>query len=154
MPAAINSQPKVRPFVLSKQEISHLPLENFDADKKKATGSFQQIFSSPDTPTESLHIGVATFPARRDGQESFEALHRHPQAEFYYILSGQAVVKIDDMYYEVTAGHALFISGDAEHGFWNPSETEELFFLWGFAIDGFKEVVYRFTEGKTLTSAG
>lgn len=145
MSAATISQPTARPFVLSKQQISELPLEDF-SDKSKATGGWRNIFSSPATPTDSLTIGLATFPPRSASQESFEALHRHKQAEFYYILSGQAVVKIDGMDYQVASGHALFIPGDSEHGFWNTSDEDELVFLWGFAINGFREVVYRFTE--------
>ena len=143
--APLTSKPGVRPFVLSKQEINSLPLEDFSGDKKKATGGWKQIFSSPDTPTDSLNIGLAVFPPRTDSQESFEALHRHQQAEFYYILSGQGIVKIEGVDYDVTGGHALFIPGDAEHGFWNISKESDLVFLWGFAIDGFSEVVYRFT---------
>lgn len=135
----------VRPFVLSKDEVLNIPLENFSGNDKRATGGWRQIFSAPETPTDSLNIGVAHFPPRTETQQSFEALHRHKQAEFYYILSGEAIVKIEGVPYEVKAGHALFIPGDAEHGFWNTSYTEELFFLWGFAADGFRDIVYRFT---------
>jgi mannose-6-phosphate isomerase-like protein (cupin superfamily) len=140
-----NSKPRVQPFILSKQDIDSIPLENFSGNEKRATGGWRQIFSSPETPTDSLNIGIAHFPPRRASQESFEALHRHKQAEFYYILSGQAVVKIEGVDYDVVPGHALFIPGDAEHGFWNTSTEEELVFIWGFAVDGFRDVVYRFT---------
>ncbi|RJE20975.1 AraC-like ligand binding domain protein [Aspergillus sclerotialis] len=146
MSADTRSQPSVRPFVLSKQQIDSLPFENFAGDKKKATGGWRNIFSSPASPTDSLTLGIATFPPRSASEESFEALHRHKQAEFYYILSGHAVVKIEGLDYEVTSGHALFIPGDAEHGFWNTSNEEDLIFLWGFGIDGFGEVVYRFSH--------
>lgn len=153
MAATIDSKSDVRPFVLSKQEINQLPLEDFSDSRTgfvSKGGGWRNIFSAPTTPTDSLNIGIATFPPRSASQMSFEALHRHKQAEFYYILSGQAVVRIDDAKYEVGAGHALFIPGDAEHGFWNPSEEEALVFLWGFACDGFKEVVYQFSKGKNL----
>lgn len=122
-------QPNVRPFVLSKQQIDSLPFENFAGDRKKATGGWRNIFSSPTSPTDSLTLGIATFPPPSALEESFEALHRHKQAEFYYILSGQARVRIDSVDYEVTSGHALFIPGDAEHGFWNTSTEEKLVFL-------------------------
>lgn len=145
MSALPDSKPNVRPFVLSKEEIGSIPLENFSGNDKRATGGWRQIFCSPESPTDSLNIGIAHFPPRSPTQESFEALHRHKQAEFYYILAGQAVVKIEGVDYDVVPGHALFIPGDAEHGFWNTSTEEELVFLWGFAVDGFKDVVYRFT---------
>ena len=138
MTASATTKLIVRPFVLSKHEINSLPLEDFAGDKKRATGGWKQILSSPDTPTDSLNIGIAILPPKTNSQESFEALHRHQQAEFYYILSGQAMVKIDDVDYDVVPGHALFIPGNAEHGFWNTSHEEDLVFLWGFAIDGFK----------------
>lgn len=135
-----------RPYVLSKQQIDQLPLEDFAGDKKKATGGWRQIFSRPATPTDSLNLGIAHFPPRTASEESFEALHRHEQAEFYYILSGQGTVRIAGVDYDVTSGHALFIPGDAEHGFWNTSQEEELVFLWGFGVDGFDQVVYRFSH--------
>lgn len=72
----------VRGFVLSKDEIDKILLENFSGDQKRATGGWKQIFSSPDTPTDSLNIGIAHFPRRTADQESIEALHRHKQAEF------------------------------------------------------------------------
>lgn len=143
-------KPTPRPFVLSKEEIEALPMENFSDDPKRATGGWQQIFSSPETPTNELNIGIARFPPASKTQESFEALHRHKQAEFYYILSGSATVKIDGMDHEVSPGHALFIPGDAEHGFWNRDTENELVFLWGFAIDGFKDVLYRFSDNPSL----
>ncbi|KAJ5155564.1 hypothetical protein N7492_008367 [Penicillium capsulatum] len=144
--AASSSQTTVRPYVLSKEEVDALPFEDFAGDQKKATGGWQNIFSKPTSPTDSLTLGLATFPPRTESTESFEALHRHEQAEFYYILSGHAIVKISGVDYPVTSGHALFIPGDAEHGFWNTSHEEKLVFLWGFGIDGFGEVKYRFSH--------
>lgn len=136
----------IRPWVLSKEQIEALPLLNFSGDSTKATGGWQQIFSNPDTPTNELNIGIARFPPHSDSRESFEALHKHKQAEFYYILSGTAVVRIEGTDYVASPGHALYIPGDAEHGFWNEDTEKELVFLWGFACDGFRDVIYRFTD--------
>ena len=142
----------VRPFVLSGSDIHNLPIENFTGDKSHATGGWKQIFNAPDTPTNEFNIGIAHFPPRSADQESFVTLHRHQQAEWYYMLKGQGVVKIEGVEYRCEPGHAFFIPGDAEHGSWNTSETEELVFLWGFAVDGFHQIVFRFSEGAKLIS--
>lgn len=142
MPA---SKSPVRPHVVSKEDIDSIPLENFSGDPKRAIGGWKQIFSAPRTPTDSLNIGVAHFPPSTTIRESFEALHRHKQAEFYYILSGEARVQIEGVDYDVRPGTAIFIPGDAEHGFVNTSTKEELVFLWGFAADGFGDIIYRFS---------
>ena len=136
---------KVQPVVLSGTQVAALPMENFSNDTSRATGGWQQMFSAPNTPTNELNIGLARFPPRKPGQESFEALHRHKQAEFYYMLEGECVVRIEGVKYPCKPGHVLFIPGDAEHGFWNTSEETELVFLWGFAADGFRDIVYRFS---------
>lgn len=141
---------KILPVVLSEEEVNNIPTENFAGDESRATGGWKQIFNSPSTPTNELNIGLARFPARRPGQESFEALHRHSQAEFYYMLRGECIVKLEGKEYHCKPGHALFIPGDAEHGFWNTSTTQELVFLWGFAVDGFHQVIYQFSEGVQL----
>lgn len=145
-------KPTPRPFVLHKFDIDAQALEHFpDDEPKRATrGGWRTLFSSPDTPTDSLNIGIARWPPRTSTQDPFAALalHRHKQAEFYYILKGQARVQIEGVDHNVGPGAALFIPGDGEHGFWNTSDEEELVILYGFACNSFKEVVYRFSGDK------
>ena len=57
------------------------------------------------------------------------------------------MLKIDDVEHEVARGDVVFIPGDAEHGIWNMDDEEELRWLYCFAVDGFGEVVYRFSDG-------
>ena len=135
----------VQPVVLSKQDIDSLPVNGF-SEPGRIVGGFQNIFASETTPTNELTFGVARFPARTSQQTAFEALHRHAPAEFYHILSGHMVIFLEGVRHRVTAGHAIYIPGDAEHGFCNPSTEEELVFSWGFATDGFSGIEYRFSE--------
>jgi len=55
------------------------------------------------------------------------------------------VVRIDGAEHEVAGGDVVFIPGDAEHGIWNVDGERELKWLYCFAVDGFGEVVYRFS---------
>jgi mannose-6-phosphate isomerase-like protein (cupin superfamily) len=142
--ASSTPSPKASPYVLSASQIAALPLEG-SPNKHHFTGQWKQLISSPLTPTDSMNLGIAHFPPRTETEESFGALHRHAQAEFYYILAGEGVVRISGADHDVRKGHVLFIPGDAEHGFWNTSYGEELVFLYGFAVGGFGEVVYRFS---------
>lgn len=145
---AVNSteqkQP-IRPVVLSKQAIDSLPVNGFP-EPGRIVGGFQNIFANETTPTNELTFGVAKFPARTPKQTAFEALHRHTPAEFYHILSGQMLIMLEGVRHRVGAGAAIYIPGDAEHGFCNPSTEEELVFSWGFATDGFSGIEYRWSE--------
>lgn len=141
----MNTKQPVQPVVLSKQDIDSLPVLGFP-EPGRIVGGFQNIFADESTPTNELTFGVARFPARTSQQTSFEALHRHNPAEFYYILSGHMVIILEGVYHNVTAGHAIYIPGDSEHGFCNPSSNDELVFVWGFATDGFSKIEYRWLE--------
>jgi len=61
------------------------------------------------------------------------------------VIAGRGVVVIDGAEHGVSAGDVVYIPGDAEHGVWNVSASEELRWLYCFAVDGFGEVVYRFS---------
>ena len=139
-------RPSIQPVVLSKTDIDSLPPVAGFAGPERIYGGFQTIFAKEVTSTNELTFGVANFPARTSRQTSFEALHRHAPAEFYHILSGHMVIFLDGVKYRVTTGHAIYIPGDAEHGFCNPSTEEELVFSWGFGTDGFRGIEYRWSE--------
>lgn len=144
-PNGVKSKPAVSPVVLSKQDIDALPVLGF-AEPGRIFGGFQNIFANETTPTDALTFGIARFPARTPLQTAFEALHRHEPAEFYYILSGRMVIMLEGVVHRMTAGHAVFIPGNAEHGFCNPSTEEELVFVWGFPTDGFSGIEYRWSD--------
>ena len=135
----------VQPLVVSKEEVDALPVLGFP-EPGRIVGGFQNIFAQESTPTNELTFGIAKFPPKTDIQTSFEALHRHTPAEFYYILQGHMYILLEGKEHSVSAGHAIFIPGDAEHGFCNPSRSEELVFVWGFPIDGFVGIEYRWSE--------
>lgn len=73
------------------------------------------------------------------------AMHRHKQAEFYYVLSGTGVVRIEGQDHTVKVGDAIFIPSDAEHGVFNYG-WEEFKWLYCFGVDSFQYIVYRFTH--------
>jgi hypothetical protein len=56
------------------------------------------------------------------------------------------VIILEGARYRVTAGHAINIPGNAEHGCCNPSLEEDLVFSWGFATDGFSKIEDRWSE--------
>ena len=145
MASPIVQESSVKPIVLSKEAIDSLPVLGFP-EPGRISGGFQVVFANETTPTDQLTFGVARFPARTSQRTSFEALHRHTPAEFYHITSGHMVIFLEGVRYKVTAGHAIYIPGDAEHGFCNPSTAEDLVFSWGFATDGFRKIEYKWSE--------
>ncbi|KAL5002811.1 RmlC-like cupin domain-containing protein [Aspergillus recurvatus] len=96
------------------------------------------------TPSSNICAGLASCPPHTGKL----ALHRHTQAEIYYITSGRGIVSIEGIEHEVSAGSVLFIPGDAEHGVVNRG-GEALEWFYAFPTAGFGDVVYRFSgEGR------
>lgn len=139
------SKPVVKPVVVSKEEIDALPVQSIP-EAGRIVGGFQNIFAKESTPTDELSFGIARIPAKTVAKTSYAALHRHTPAEFYYILQGHMYILLEGKEHRVSAGHAIFIPGDVEHGYCNPSQDEELVFVWGFAIPGFEGFEYRWSE--------
>ncbi len=102
--------------------------------------AWRTLISADIAPSDSLSAGVAWIePGCRLN------LHRHEPAEIYFILEGAGVVTINSEHRAVSAGDAVFIPADAEHGIRNDSQAT-LRFFYAFAKDSFAEVVYRFPE--------
>ncbi|KAL4817102.1 RmlC-like cupin domain-containing protein [Aspergillus spinulosporus] len=134
---------KTKPIVLNPETIYSLPAESFPASNNTNNLSWRTLLStSPPhlTPSTNMCAGLASCPPHT-GQLS---LHRHSQAEIYYITSGRGIVNIEGFEHEVSAGSVLFIPGDAEHGVVNRGE-EALEWFYVFPTAGFGEVVYRFS---------
>lgn len=115
------------------------PREGWD-DPVRGRVAWYTLFSQDIAPTDSMSAGVAEVPA--GGQLH---LHRHAQPELYYILEGTGIMSIDGQERLVTAGAAIFIPGDAEHGIRGEGGSS-VRLLYVFPTDKFSDVVYRFPE--------
>ena len=101
---------------------------------------WKTLFSRGTTPTEALTLGIAHVPP---GEAL--AAHRHAEPEIYLVLDGVATVTVGDDEWQLEAGAAIFIPGNAVHGCRN-GEATELRFAYVFATDSFEAVEYDFGE--------
>ena len=126
---------------LSKHQIIRLPdnlPESFPAADINTRGnaSWKTLFSS------EMSAGIACCPPKGN-----LGLHKHTQAEVYYILSGRGTVLIEGQHHVLEPGMTVLIPGDAEHGVSNEGSED---FRWLYVFPGrFEDVVYRFrNEGR------
>lgn len=101
--------------------------------------TFRTVFSSDSTDTEHLVTGVAEL-----AEAGYLALHRHVQAETYFVLSGSGVVTLDGIEHAVHAGSNVFIPGSCEHGIANTG-PHTLRFFYVLAADSFTDIEYVFS---------
>ena len=126
----------VKPFVVETRDQQR---DGWD-DPVKGRIGWRTLFSGDATPTNALTAGLAEVEPN-----GWLGLHRHTPAEVYYVIEGTGVVTIEGMDHNVSAGTALFIPGDAEHGVRNPG-TAPLRFVYVFPSDSFGEIEYRFSN--------
>jgi mannose-6-phosphate isomerase-like protein (cupin superfamily) len=127
---------KLAPTVV---EESKQPRDGWD-DSVKGRIGWRTLFSGDITPTNGLTAGIAEVQPG-----GWLGLHRHAPPEIYYMLAGRGVVTLAGAEHAVTAGSAVFIPGDVEHGIRNSGRTV-LRFLYAFAADSFSDIEYRFTN--------
>ncbi len=130
--ANINAAPKA--FSVN---AAHVPLEG-GMDPAFGSVRWRTLINGDDSTPKEFVLGVAEF----DACGTLEP-HRHSAAEFYFGLSGSGVVTIDGTPHDISAGVALYIPGDAEHGV--VAGPEGLRFSYGFAEPQFSAVTYRFS---------
>ncbi|KAL4933141.1 cupin domain-containing protein [Aspergillus undulatus] len=159
-PSTANTTTKPQPIILTPSSISSHRQDTFPSASHGHNLTWLTLLSSPSTPSTSLSAGIATL--RPNG---YLALHRHRQAEIYYVLNGSAVVVIDNEKYRVGRGTVVFMPGDAEHGVFNYRDVkgdnnegegedgngegkgeEDFIWLYIFPEGSFGDVVYRFSE--------
>jgi quercetin dioxygenase-like cupin family protein len=128
--------PPSEPFVINETECE---VECWD-DPMRGVVSWRTLLSGDRTPTNSLTMGVATVWAA-DAVDI--RLHRHEQAEAYYILSGRGVLTIEGADYALTAGVTAFIPGGRLHGA-RAMGADPLRILYVFAADSFGQIQYDF----------
>ncbi|KAJ4124251.1 hypothetical protein NW768_009609 [Fusarium equiseti] len=109
------------------------------AEKERGNATWHTLLSSPGTASTSLTSGIAACPSN-----GALALHRHTQAEVYYILDGSGEVEIEGKRYPVSKGNLIWIPGDAEHGVF--CGGEELKWLYIFPESSFDNIIYRFSS--------
>ncbi|KAK6716003.1 hypothetical protein QX201_006890 [Fusarium graminearum] len=108
-------------------------------EKDRGNATWHTLLSAPGTISNSFTSGIATCP--RNGAL---ALHRHTQAEIYYILSGSGEVEVEGVRHSVSKGNLVWIPGDAEHGVF--CGDDELKWLYIFPESSFDNIVYRFSS--------
>ncbi|KAF4994096.1 hypothetical protein FGRMN_6011 [Fusarium graminum] len=132
------SSPPRKPLIIDINAQSKNAPSSF-AEKERGNATWHTLLSAPGTATTSLSGGIATCP-----RYGTLALHRHKQAEVYFILSGNAEVEVDGERHHVSQNNLVWIPGDAEHGVF--CGDQELSWLYFFPGDSFDNVVYRFTH--------
>ena len=125
-------QPQVRQLRDVTPEVWHDPV--------RGDVSFRVLFSADRTSTSSLYTGFTELPPA-----GWLGRHRHAQDEVYYVVEGSGVVALDGAEHPVSAGSAVFIPGNAEHGVRNTGDGP-LRFVYAFAADSIDDVVYRFCD--------
>lgn len=103
--------------------------------------TWQTLISGDRTPTKGLTMGVTEV---RETDAPFR-LHRHAQAETYYILSGHGIISFDGAEQPLAPGDAVFIPGNAMHAA-RCVGAEPLRILYVFAADSFYQVEYVFPD--------
>ncbi|KAM5354425.1 hypothetical protein ACJ41O_001074 [Fusarium nematophilum] len=128
-----------KPLILDTSSHTEAPPSSF-AEIARGNATWHTLVSAPGTATTSLTGGIAVCPSN-----GTLALHRHKQAEIYYVLSGTGEVEVDGERYKVSKDMLVWIPGDAEHGVFC-AEGEELRWLYVFPEGSFEQVIYRFTH--------
>ena len=110
------------------------------SDLEESSVTWRTLLSGDRTPTESLTLGVADVEPIGATEPR---VHHHAQAEVYYVLSGEGIVRVGDRDHPLRTGTTVFIPGNVEHGA-IATGTETLRILYVFAADSFSEVEYVF----------
>lgn len=115
------------------------PVDGWD-DPVRGSVSWRTLFSGDITQTDALTCGTAMLEPG-----GWLGLHRHATAEVYLVLSGTGVVSLAGVEQPVSAGTAVSIPADVEHGIRNTGDAE-LRCFYCLDADSFSDVEYRFTD--------
>jgi mannose-6-phosphate isomerase-like protein (cupin superfamily) len=61
----------------------------------------------------------------KGGSRTSPSAHKPPYDEIYYVLSGEAVLHMDDVDYDIEKDTVVFIPGGTVHSLTNKSKTED-----------------------------
>jgi quercetin dioxygenase-like cupin family protein len=127
-----------QPYVVEERQ---RPVESWN-DPVRGVVTWRTLLSGDRTPTDSLTLGVAELHA---GDADSARLHRHAQAEAYYVLAGRGVLTIEDVDHPLAPGVTAFIPGGRLHGA-RAVGPEPLRILYVFAADSFDQIHYAFPD--------
>lgn len=99
---------------------------------------WRTLINSSEQAPRDMVLGIAEFEAGHQLKP-----HRHAEAEWYLGLDGSGTVTMDGVEYEIRAGVALYVPGNAEHG--TVAGPDGLRFAYGFSCHSFEQVTYHFT---------
>ncbi|KAL3959763.1 hypothetical protein ACCO45_004880 [Purpureocillium lilacinum] len=127
-------------IIRSPAEIANIAPSSFPASLRGNVSWRTILSSSSQSPSSSLCAGIAECPSWGS-----LALHRHAQAELYFILDGSGEVEIGGVRHAVCGGTVVWIPGDVEHGVFCGGD-EKLRWLYAFPEGRFEDVVYHFRD--------
>jgi quercetin dioxygenase-like cupin family protein len=113
--------------------------ESWD-DPVRGTLAFRTLFGGPTSRTDHFTAGVAHM---EPGDRLCE--HTHAQAEVYYVIEGELLLRLDGVEHRLRAGSAVFVPGGAAHGVTNTGTTAARVF-YTLAAGSFDEVEYVFPD--------
>lgn len=124
---------------------SALPLEGW-AEGGRGPVAWRTLLSADRTPSEGLTMGVAEVGAAAGEEAGDESrLHRHAQAEAYYILAGEGTLEVEGETWPLRPGVAAFIPGAAWHAA-RAAPGSTLRLLYVFPAASFADVIYEFQD--------
>ncbi len=112
--------------------------ESWDDDTRGRL-TFRTLFGGPDSRTGEFTAGVADLDPG-----GWLGVHSHAQAEIYYVLRGELLLRLDGAEHRLRAGSAVFVPGGAPHGVTNVGTGPARLF-YTLAAGSFDEVRYEFS---------
>ena len=86
-----------------------------------------KVLISEETGSQDLHLGIAEL----DPGDKHLIHHHQRESEFYYIISGKAIIILDEKEFNAERGTTFYIPAGMKHGIIN-NGNECLRFLYGF----------------------
>lgn len=98
-------------------------LVTFDRDEDHVVSGGYSAGTGPVLRSEKIEVTKIAFPKGKGAE-----LHRHPEEQVMYVLSGRLQATVDGERYEVGPGQATFNPSNSDHGVQAIEDTVALSF--------------------------